>query len=140
MDLLLVLILATAVTVALIPLLERRAAALHVIDQPGGRKVHERPVPRVGGIAMAAGAALPMLIWLPLDRRLVACLLAALVILLFGVWDDRANLPPRIKFLGQAVAVAIVVLVGDVEHPLDHARRPRSSCRRSWPCRSRSCS
>ena len=35
MDLLLPLILAAVVTVALIPLLERRAAALHVLDQPG---------------------------------------------------------------------------------------------------------
>jgi UDP-GlcNAc:undecaprenyl-phosphate GlcNAc-1-phosphate transferase len=71
-------------------------------------------MPRVGGIAMAAGAALPILIWLPLDRRLVAFLVAALVILLFGIWDDRSNLKPRTKFLGQAVAVAIVVLVGEV--------------------------
>jgi len=114
MELLLALILATVVTAVLIPLLERRAAALHVMDQPGGRKLHERPVPRVGGMAMAVGAALPILIWLPLDRRLVAGMLAALVVLLFGIWDDRANLPPRIKFLGQSVAVALVVLVGGV--------------------------
>jgi UDP-GlcNAc:undecaprenyl-phosphate/decaprenyl-phosphate GlcNAc-1-phosphate transferase len=46
------------------------------MDQPGERKVHERPVPRVGGIAMAAGAALPVLIWLPLDRQTIALLLA----------------------------------------------------------------
>jgi len=114
MELLLVLILATVVTALLIPVLERRAAALHVMDQPGERKVHDRPVPRVGGIAMAVGALLPVLIWLPLDRGLVASLVACLVILLFGVWDDRASLPPWIKFLGQGIAVALVVVVAGV--------------------------
>jgi UDP-N-acetylmuramyl pentapeptide phosphotransferase/UDP-N-acetylglucosamine-1-phosphate transferase len=76
MDLLLVLILATAVTVALIPLLERQAAALHVMDQPGERKVHERPVPRVGGIAMAVWRGR----WF--ERPLAALVLAAVVFLL----------------------------------------------------------
>ncbi len=114
MELLLVLILATAVTVALIPLLEKRAVALQVVDQPGGRKVHDHPVPRVGGIAMAVGAALPILIWLPLGRRLLAFLVAALVVVVCGVWDDRVNLSARTKFLGQGLAVAIVILVGGV--------------------------
>ena len=124
MQLLLVLILATTVTVALIPLLERRAAALHVLDQPGERKVHERPVPRVGGIAMAVGAALPIVIWLAMDLRLGAFLVAALIVLLFGVWDDRRDLPPAVKFLGQSVAVLIVMLLGDVSiHSVTHVGR-----------------
>jgi UDP-GlcNAc:undecaprenyl-phosphate/decaprenyl-phosphate GlcNAc-1-phosphate transferase len=111
---LLVLILATAITAALIPLLERRAAALHIMDLPGGRKAHDRPVARVGGIAMAVGAALPMMIWLPHDRQTGAFLLGALLILLFGVWDDRVTLSPRMKLLGQVMAVAPVVLLGGI--------------------------
>jgi UDP-GlcNAc:undecaprenyl-phosphate GlcNAc-1-phosphate transferase len=114
MDLLLPLILATVLTMALIPLLERRATSMHVLDQPGDRKVHERPVPRVGGIAMAIGAVIPLLLWLPLDRQIVALLLAALVILLFGVWDDRRNLSPGVKFIGQVIGVAIAVFAGDL--------------------------
>jgi UDP-GlcNAc:undecaprenyl-phosphate/decaprenyl-phosphate GlcNAc-1-phosphate transferase len=114
MELLLILLLATGVTAALIPLLERRAGALHFMDQPGERKVHDRPVPRVGGIAMAAGAALPVLIWLPLNQQVVALLLGSMVILLFGVWDDRVTLSPRTKLLGQVVAVALVVLLGSI--------------------------
>jgi UDP-GlcNAc:undecaprenyl-phosphate GlcNAc-1-phosphate transferase len=114
MDLLLPLILAAVVTVALIPILERRATALHVLDTPGGRKLHDRPVPRVGGIAMAAGLAVPLLLWLQLDRQAVALMCAGLVVFAFGVWDDRRDLPPATKFLGQCIAVAIVVFVGGV--------------------------
>jgi UDP-GlcNAc:undecaprenyl-phosphate/decaprenyl-phosphate GlcNAc-1-phosphate transferase len=92
MNLLLPLILAAVVTMALIPLLERRAKAMHVLDEPGERKVHERAMPRVGGIAIAVGVLLPLVLWLPMERPLVAALLGALVVFLFGVWDDRRNL------------------------------------------------
>ena len=114
MGLLLVLILATTVTVALIPLLERRAVQLHVLDEPGARKVHTRPVPRVGGIAMAIGVALPSVLALPLDRLLAAFLAGAAIVLSFGVWDDRRDLRPAVKLLGQLVAVSLVVFVGGV--------------------------
>jgi UDP-GlcNAc:undecaprenyl-phosphate GlcNAc-1-phosphate transferase len=115
MDLLLPLILAAVTTVVLIPLLERRAAALRIMDGPGERKVHDRPIPRVGGIAMVLGAAAPLLFWLPGDSPWTAYLIAALVIVLFGVWDDRHNLPPAAKFAGQFVAVATVVVGGGLQ-------------------------
>ena len=125
MDLLLAFILAMALTMALIPLLMRRAGAMHVLDAPAERKVHERPMPRVGGIAMAVGVAVPLLLWLrlrPAHRGLRWS--SALIVLLFGVWDDRATLSPGIKFLGQLIAVRIVVLVGGVEiHSLTFAAR-----------------
>ena len=114
MDLLLPLILAAVVTVALIPILERRAVALEIIDAPGERKVHLRPVPRVGGIAMAAGAAAAFAFWMPPGPRSVAFLVGAAIVLLFGVWDDRRDLPPWLKFLGQLLAVSVVVFLGDV--------------------------
>ena len=92
--------------------------------QPAERKVHGRPMPRVGGIAMAVGVAVPLLLWLDLDRLTAAYLASALIVLLFGVWDDRATLSPGIKFLGQLIAVHIVVLVGGVEiHSLTFASR-----------------
>jgi UDP-GlcNAc:undecaprenyl-phosphate GlcNAc-1-phosphate transferase len=115
MDLLLPLILAAVTTVVLIPLLERRAAALHVMDGPGGRKQHDRPIPRVGGIAMVLGAAAPLLYWLPDEPLWTAYLIAALIIVLFGVWDDRQNLSPATKFAGQCLAVAIVVVGGGLQ-------------------------
>jgi len=107
-------IVAAVVTVVLIPVLERRALALRVMDEPGGRKLHERPVPRVGGIAMAIGAALPLLLWMPLEPPLAALLAAALVVLCFGVVDDRVSLRPSVKFLGQCIGVAIAMTAGGV--------------------------
>jgi UDP-GlcNAc:undecaprenyl-phosphate GlcNAc-1-phosphate transferase len=114
MDLLLAFVIAMMVTMALIPPLMRVAVRLQVLDDPIGRKVHTQPIPRVGGIAMGAGSLLPLCWWLPMDHPLVAYLLAALVLLVFGAWDDRVTLSPRTKLIGQLIAVLIVMLVGGV--------------------------
>jgi len=54
----------------------------------------------IGGIAMAVGAVLPIVLALPMDRRLAAFLGGATVVLAFGVWDDRRDLRPATKLLG----------------------------------------
>ena len=64
----------------------RELGALNVLDDPGARKVHSQPIPRVGGIAMVAGAVLPLCLWLP--HRTLPTLLAYLLAVLVaaGVW------------------------------------------------------
>ena len=113
-SLLLALIVATFVTVVLIPPLVRLAERLHAYDLPGTRKVHERPIPRLGGVAMVVGTVLPLLLWAPLDAQLVAYLCGVGIILVFGVWDDVRNLGYGLKFLGQVVAALVVIVFGDV--------------------------
>jgi UDP-GlcNAc:undecaprenyl-phosphate/decaprenyl-phosphate GlcNAc-1-phosphate transferase len=114
MDLLFAFVIAMVVTMALIPPLARAAGRMHVLDDPESRKVHSQPIPRVGGIAMVAGTVLPLCLWLPMDRTVVAYLLAVTVLLVFGVWDDRVNLGALTKFSGQLIAVLIIILVGHV--------------------------
>ena len=84
------------------------------MDQPGERKVHQHPVPRVGGIAFALGAFASILWWGPKDSTTLSVLLGGLIILGFGVWDDRANLGYRIKLLGQLVAALAVIIIGGI--------------------------
>src|SRR5260370_138114 len=48
-------IVAMIVAMAWLPLLAKVAAKWGIVDQPGGRKVHSAPIPRVGGLAMAIG-------------------------------------------------------------------------------------
>ena len=107
-------IVAMFITMALIPPLMKTATRLSIIDMPDARKVHTTPMPRVGGIAMVAGAVTPILIWGDKPESVLAFLLGVGVILVFGVWDDRRPLTHRIKFIGQAMAVAIVVFYGHV--------------------------
>lgn len=101
-------------SMVLIPALMRIAQTWGLVDAPGERKVHTLSVPRIGGIAIAAGALVPVMMWAPMDRETAALLLGSVVILAFGVWDDVHNLNYKVKFFGQTVGAAIVVLWGGI--------------------------
>ncbi len=105
---------ALLICIALIPPLRLLAGRLHIMDQPGERKVHQQPVPRVGGIAFGLGAFASILWWTPKDSTTLSVLLGGLIILGFGVWDDRVNLGYRVKLLGQVVASLAVILIGGI--------------------------
>ena len=123
MSLLLAALVALSITTACMPWLKRTALRVGLTDRPGPRKVHQAPVPRVGGIAMAAGILVPMLVTVPLHASMIGFLGGVLVLLAFGVWDDRRDLDYRLKFLGQFLAVALVIAIGHVriaELTLDH--------------------
>ncbi len=99
---------------ALVPPLQLAAGRLRFMDVPGGRKVHTGPIPRIGGIAFGSAALLSIVFWIPPDSVVAPILLSTLVILGFGIWDDRAGLNYKTKLAGQLIAVFIVVVVGGV--------------------------
>src|ERR1043165_4001654 len=101
-----------SVTMALIPPLISAAGRWKFLDQPSERKVHSTPVPRIGGGAMAAGPFLAVIVAGNLRSRIPALIVALAVLLACGVWDDRQNLRPSLKILGQAIAALIVMLWG----------------------------
>jgi UDP-GlcNAc:undecaprenyl-phosphate GlcNAc-1-phosphate transferase len=107
-------VVALSVTAALIPLLARWAPAIGLTDAPGPRKVHSVPVPRVGGLAMAAGLFVATLLTVELSAPVRGLLLGLLVLVLCGLWDDRVNLGYGAKFAGQAIAVGICMFVGHI--------------------------
>ncbi len=110
----LVLLSALVVSMALVPILLRIAHGRRGLDMPDGRKVHSQPVPRIGGIAIAVGTLLPVVLWLPLSEIHLAYLAGLVVILAFGLADDLFGLGYAWKFVGQAIAVLIVVIGGGV--------------------------
>jgi UDP-GlcNAc:undecaprenyl-phosphate GlcNAc-1-phosphate transferase len=103
-----------AVTMVCLPVLARLANRWLIIDQPGVRKVHTVPIPRVGGVAMAVGVFVAALLTVNLQAADRWFLAGAAVLIVFGVLDDRFDLDYRLKLLGQLLAVNIVVLGGDV--------------------------
>ena len=114
----------------LIPIVRRLAARFGLVDNPDGRrKVHGRPIPLGGGLAIlassVAAAALTLAVPGPVRDDLAAGWptavglgLAALLICAVGVADDYRALRGRYKLLGQVAAAAVVmasgVLVRDV--------------------------
>ncbi len=102
------------ICMALIPPLRLMAERFCIMDAPGERKIHQHPVPRVGGIAFALGACASIAWWAPKDSTTLSVLFGGLVILGFGVWDDRVNLGYRMKLVGQVVAALAVIFLGGI--------------------------
>lgn len=105
---------ALTVSMVLIPAMIRIAPHVGMIDKPDPRKVHIAPIPRAGGIGIVFGALLPMLIWLPFTDTLIAYYIGALILLVFGVWDDIAELGHYVKFIGQFIAAVVAVYYGGI--------------------------
>ena len=102
------------ICMALIPPLQLNAGRWSFMDLPGERKVHETPIPRIGGIAFGFAALLSIFFWVPQDSIMTPVLMSALIILGFGIWDDRANLNYKTKLVGQLLAVFVVVILGHI--------------------------
>ena len=81
--------------------------ALGLLDHPdGGRKLHARPTPLVGGIAVAGAAVAGSLLAFSqfADPHLVWLALAVTAMFIIGVIDDRRHLAPLLR-LGVALLV-----------------------------------
>ncbi len=99
-------------TIVLVPILSGMAEKLKVMDIPNERKIHQFPIPKVGGIAMALGVVIPILLWAPVNGFVRSVMLASWVIVIFGVVDDFKNVNYKIKFAGQVAAAFIVIFWG----------------------------
>lgn len=107
-------LLSVFITVSLIPIMIRLAGRFQIVDFPDPRKVHTIPVPRIGGLAIALGASVPVILWSTADDFLRAYLIGAGVLVLFGLVDDMKGLGHKAKFAGQILAALVAVFYGGV--------------------------
>ena len=112
----LILVTAAAGSMLLTPLVRRFAIRFGAVDEPGlrhARGVHNRPVPRLGGVAIFTAFALAASTASGLaDRDHLGILLGGLLIVIVGVIDDFRPLSARIKLVGQLAAAVVLVLFG----------------------------
>ena len=94
------------------PVVRRVAPRLGFIDQPSARRVHQRPTPRLGGVAMYLAAIVALLVFRERFNihQAVGILLGATLLSFLGLWDDRQSLHPAFKLLGQFGAAGILLL------------------------------
>jgi UDP-GlcNAc:undecaprenyl-phosphate GlcNAc-1-phosphate transferase len=106
--------LAAAVSMLIIPVAWRVAPRLGMVDMPDARKVHAAPVPRVGGWGISVGCVLPLLVIFSSEPVILSYVIGVAVLFLFGLWDDARQIGHWPKFVGQIVAVGVVVYYGDL--------------------------
>ena len=106
----------TAFLVSLVstPVVRSLAFRMGAVDVPrDGRRMHDHPIPRMGGLAIFFGFILSVLVFLPLTADLRGMLLGSVVIVILGIFDDIRSLPALPKFFVQIGAALIAVLAGN---------------------------
>ncbi|MDD5746732.1 MAG: MraY family glycosyltransferase [Candidatus Omnitrophica bacterium] len=90
------------------------------LDKPAGRKVHTRAIPTMGGIAIWLGFTAGMITAFMIFPELrhvfllpfIGIGIAAFMIVLTGIYDDRHDLNASIKLIIQMTAALIVITAG----------------------------
>ncbi len=84
-----------------------RAGAL---DAPDARKVHTRPIPRMGGLAIYLAFVLAVLASMHISHEIAGLLVGGTFILIVGIIDDMKQLSAKTKLGGQIIAAMVLVL------------------------------
>lgn len=106
-------VVALIITYIATPFAKRIANRVGAIDVPkDNRRVHKRPIPRLGGLAIYFSTIVSMLIFLPLDKLNISVILGATVIVIAGIIDDIRSISPKVKLSAQIIAAVILILGG----------------------------
>lgn len=103
-----------ALVVALVatPFIILLAPRMGAVDKPNPRKMHNRPMPNIGGLAIYLGFLVSMIVNGQTYPEAVAIILGGSVVLIIGLIDDIYDISPYLKLAGQILAALIVVYFG----------------------------
>ncbi|GLI08679.1 undecaprenyl-phosphate alpha-N-acetylglucosaminyl 1-phosphate transferase [Paenibacillus tyrfis] len=110
---------ALLIALLMTPLVKRFAFWVGAVDAPNHRKVHSRIMPRLGGLAIFIAFIAAYFVVSPAINTLktdvvFGLLVGGAIVVLIGALDDRFDLSPKIKLLGQILAASVVVYSGAV--------------------------
>ena len=94
------------------PLTRWLARKIGIIDQPGPRKIHSTPTPRLGGLAIYLAFFISAFLCLKFDHQLMAILISSSLLLVVSIVDDKWPVPAFIRFFIHIVAVVILLYKG----------------------------
>ena len=95
------------------PPVKRFAERIGAMDIPkDNRRVHDHPIPRMGGLAIIVGFFLATLLFVPVTERVYGVVIGAFIIAGMGFVDDIVSLRPMVKFLIQIFAALVCVRFG----------------------------
>lgn len=94
------------------------AHKIKAIDVPkDDRRVHKKPIPLIGGLAIFYGFIISVLCFAIIDHELMGILIGSVIMVTVGVIDDMHDLNAKIKLLFQIIAAGIVIYFGvDIEY------------------------
>lgn len=96
----------------MVPIVKKIAFHIGALDIPNARKVHKKPMPRIGGLAIFLGFLFGYILFGEPSSIMNSVLIGSFIIVITGIIDDIKPMPAKIKFLGQLAAASIAVLYG----------------------------
>lgn len=96
-------------TVIATPIAIKLAPIVGAMDIPkDDRRMHKKPIPRFGGIAIYCGILCAFISLRPLNTQTRGLLVGSALIVLIGIVDDRKGMKPKVKLLLQIIAAAVL--------------------------------
>ncbi|MDD2807186.1 MAG: MraY family glycosyltransferase [Patescibacteria group bacterium] len=118
---LLTLLIAVLSSIILTPIVKQLAIKKNIVDLPNPRKIHSRPTPLLGGLAIFGSFFISIYLILTLagiyDSRvsswqLFAIFIGGIIIMLGGYFDDKFNLKPSTQIIFPVISSIIIVMSG----------------------------
>lgn len=103
------------VSCALVPLVMRVAKHIGAMDQPNERKIHKKPLPTLGGIAIFLAFLIGYMLFAEQNTLMLSALIASFLVVILGIIDDIKPIKAIYKFMAQIVIAGIVVFYGDLQ-------------------------
>ncbi len=97
-----------------VPITKIIAKHIDAIDMPNKRKVHKKPMPRLGGLAIFASFVTGYILFGEVTTQMISILLGGFVIIITGIIDDVKPIRAKYKFFAQLLAACIVVFYGNI--------------------------
>ena len=97
------------------PVVKSFARRVGAMDVPkDGRRMHDHPIPRLGGLAMFLGFILSVLLFADITTPVRGILLGSVLIVIIGVIDDIVSVKSGVKLIVQIAAAVVAILHGIV--------------------------
>ncbi len=90
----------------------RIAAKLKILDHPDDRKIHKKPIPLLGGLAIYTSFVITIFFNFNFSRELKGVVIGGTIILIIGLIDDIKHIPATWKLISQVLASSFLILHG----------------------------
>lgn len=106
---------ALVIAFAATPIVKSFAVKIGAMDVPkDARRVHDHPIPRMGGMAIFLGFLLSVVIFADIDHQMQGILIGCVIIVAAGAIDDISPLRWWVKLLAEVAAAVVAVAHGVV--------------------------
>lgn len=102
-------IISMVTAVAVTPLVIKFAHKIGAVDKPSKRKVHQRVMPRLGGLAIFIAVTVGYFVAGLYEAKITGIIVGALIIIVLGIIDDKYEISAKVKLAGQILAACAVM-------------------------------